>query len=893
MLFFLALCYLPAYALTPFEHPPHSVQASSRTLVPPVATDIAAGFAHTCAAADGGVWCWGTNTYGQLGDGTKNQPTYTTKVKQTAESELRDVTAIAAGEYHSCAVSAGTVWCWGRNNLGQLGKTDILESAYPVQVLKGDDQPLDSVTMIASKHNHTCALSAGALYCWGANESAQLGIAASVFTASPVLSLSTSFTNISKIAVGWNDTCVITNGNVKCISASTNATVNNINPNNFLTLSDGTIFSATDLSLGINHRCATTNFGTRCWGNNANGQLGTSTSSFADSEAYPANIRTQYNYVDSRSFGNLATGAEFSCANADSQVFCWGRNSAGQLGNAWKTYSFMGGYYPSYNRFGIPISVVTGTTTSLQNSTKISSNANHTCAIVAGKVFCWGSNHQGAVGTGANKSVGYASEIPLATVDSFGAGTEVRIGAGRGCLLTEGVMWCWGYNNGFLRNNNSAFQSAPRPVLDETGTTITGIDKISEPGEKQCYEKSRRVYCFDSIAISQVTKSTGAEFNSIQKISSGPTHGCVIDSGEVWCWGSNWTGQLGSGNTTTSITAVKVIKASGSAITGVIDIGLGYEHTCAATVDTVWCWGSNVMGQLGNGTSVNSTFAVQATKFGGGALENVTRLGIGNHHSCAQMAQSIWCWGFNSNGQIGNGTKTNANSAVWVSGLPNRTVTDLDAGGASTCALFEGEPYCWGAYTGLAHGGYAEALVPTEQFADDTSSLYRFEGISVGNSTRCGIRTLHYREVWCFGHYNLDGQLGDGTLINRVGAVKVSFDYASGNVNATAIPTPTPTLTSSATVIDTSTVPALTDTYTPSNTATNIPTDTYTPSNTATNIPTETYTSTNTPSETPTATSSNTPTNIATASKTATPTFPVFVPNVVTDVASGTNHTLH
>ena len=175
------------------------------------ASKIAAGGNHTCALTSAGaVQCWGFNSNGQLGDGTT-----TNRLMPTAVSGLTSgVTAIAAGSSHTCALtSAGAVQCWGNNGDGQLGDNTITQRLVPTAV----PSLTSGVTAIAAGQLHTCALtSAGAVQCWGDNFYGQLGD--NTFTQRLVPTAVSGLTSgVTAIAAGDSHTCALTSGGaVQC-----------------------------------------------------------------------------------------------------------------------------------------------------------------------------------------------------------------------------------------------------------------------------------------------------------------------------------------------------------------------------------------------------------------------------------------------------------------------------------------------------------------------------------------------------------------------------------------------------------------------------------------------------------------------------------------------------
>jgi alpha-tubulin suppressor-like RCC1 family protein len=285
---------------------------------------LAAGSGHICAVTDlGGVYCWGWNLMGQLGDGTQTQRNVPTPVVGLANG-VRD---LAANRWHTCALSgAGGVKCWGDNSLGQLGDGTQTNRMAPVDVIG----LTSGANAVAAGGTHTCAITAtGGVKCWGFNLYGQLGDGTRDSRAAPVDVVGLA-DGVRAIAAGDDHTCaLLSSGTVKCWG-----------DNRFFQLGDDAHVLESSVPVDVRglkevrtlasvflHTCALTEeVGVWCWGVNGEGRLGDGTDAVGRASPVPVvglagEMRT------------IAVGDSQSCAiSTVGEVKCWGAVAPQQHG---------------------------------------------------------------------------------------------------------------------------------------------------------------------------------------------------------------------------------------------------------------------------------------------------------------------------------------------------------------------------------------------------------------------------------------------------------------------------------------------------------------------------------------------------------------------------------
>jgi alpha-tubulin suppressor-like RCC1 family protein len=355
----------------------------------------------------------------------------------------------------------------------------------------------------------------------------------------------------------------------------------------------------------------------------------------------------------------------------------------------------------------------------------------HSCALHAGKVECWGANYAGELGIGTYNGPqscnnNYAcSPAPVAVTGLTGSVVSLAAGEGETCVLyAGGTVACWGANDygqlGLGSTSGPEVCQFGGPVPCSTTPVVvpgvSGATAVATNGQEACVVlSSGAVECWGSNLHGGLGNASvdggvpggsspvplvvsGLPRASAVGLGSGSACAVLLD-GTVQCWGANVYGQLGNGSTTDSTTPVAV-----SGVSGAVAIAVGWMHACALLADgTVACWGDNGNGALGLGTfsgpqtcaSISEPCATTPGKVPG--LSHVTAIAAGMFTTCALLSDGTGrCWGWNYHGELGDGTMVDDSSTpVVVSGLTGASAIAL--GYENACALVSsGDVLCWG-----------------------------------------------------------------------------------------------------------------------------------------------------------------------------------------------------
>lgn len=342
-------------------------------LVAPIAgsvTAVAAGYFHTCArTVAGGVKCWGSNSFGRLGDGLVCGTTCLAPVDVFGLTS--GVSAIAAGSNHTCALTTGgAVKCWGDNSYGQLGDNGVCGTSCPIPT---NVSGLSSgVTAISAGNEHTCArISGGSVRCWGHNDRGQLGDGQVCGTTckTPV-NVTGLQVDVTAISAGRDHTCALVIDEPVIGGGLTPS---------------GLIFQQTIV---------------KCWGFNFFGQLGDGNSGI--NRTVPVNVCSDSACTDQLVASQVAAGGIHTCALVSGGgVKCWGDNSVAQVGNGTTTG---------------PVTTPPFVPIILSGATQISAGDGSTCARTATGLLCWGRNNFGQTGSGVSEMCGMNECVKTPTV---------------------------------------------------------------------------------------------------------------------------------------------------------------------------------------------------------------------------------------------------------------------------------------------------------------------------------------------------------------------------------------------------------------------------------------------------------------------------------------------
>ena len=748
---------------------------------------VSTGGKFTCALkTDGGVLCWGSNEFGQLGNGnagTIHDTNYPVAVIDSTDTAISGISAIALGSSHACALTnAGKVLCWGSGSGGSLGNDGAINKDHPVYVVDGDSSSthLTGIMQISAGVNFSCALNERSnVYCWGLGLSGRLGNDDSTSKDHPVHVVETEnypasmLSDVAQIRCGQGHACALkSTGEILCWGKGQYGILGDNNITNHTKDHPvSVVTSSSDTStydLGDNITCKTDENGietcnpTPSLPTFISGQLEESADDSISIDLEDTEIIVDISFysdqycTQSLTHTNNANPAIISNLPWDETIHIYFKRGARSLC-----------YDPELSYRRIPqFSAV---------RQKITAGNAHTCALAdTGGVLCWGKGSNGQLG---DNTTTYHRDHPVAVKSVDGASNlddivEVGAGGHSVCALnSSGKVLCWGNGNiGQLGNDKSDQNNAlPTYVVDGDGSSN--------------------------------------HLENIVQITTGANNSCALKAdGGVLCWGDNVYGQLGNnasgnGNNKDHPVAVKSVDGA-SDLSGINYIAAGSQYTCALSyTQKVYCWGRDDNGQLGNSAGATASSLPVLLVDGNAStngLSDITQIATGDNHGCALKNGNTYCWGFGVDGQLGNGESSTTDYPVLVIDAQNSTtalanIDQLSAGNGFSCAVTEsGGLLCWGTqlFGRLGNNetsGFKNYPVNVKDSsgasASDISSISQ---IALGNEHGCALK--NNGEILCWGTgYN--GQLGNDALLDVAHAITV----VDGDGSSTALDLGTPT----------------------------------------------------------------------------------------------------
>jgi alpha-tubulin suppressor-like RCC1 family protein len=717
------------------------------------------GFFHTAAIkTDGTLWIWGDNTSGALG----NFQNIGTSTPITTFAGGTNWKQVSSGDTATAAIKDdGTLWTWGSGFNGVLGNADITSRSTPVTTFAGGT----NWKQVNAGDNYIAAIKTdGTLWTWGLGNFGQLGDSTNNSTVSTPITTFAGGTDWKQVSSGnAHATAVKTDGTLWAWGLGSNGALGNAQTTNrstpVTTFAGGTNWK--QVSAGGYHTTAIKTDGTLwTWGPGSYGQLGN-----ADTTSRSTPVTT---FAGGTGWKQSNAGYGLTIALRDDgvnkELFTWGYGNNGALGNTDIT-----------NR-STPVTTFAGGTNwsdvfsyEPEDLYTLSAGDDHTAAIKTdGTLWTWGENFNGELG---NATEYYYIRTPITT---FAGGTNWKqVSAGgiyTAAIKTDGTLWTWGFGSqGQLGNANTT--SRFTPVTTSAGGT--NWKQVSAGNQHTAAIKtdgtlwtwgnglSGRLGNADTTSRSTPI-TTFAGGTDWKQVTAGRQHTAAIKTdGTLWTWGSETSGQLGNtlitGNISTPVTTF-----AGGTNWKQVSSG-GYFTSAIKTDGTLWAWGNGVNGRLGNRFTVNRSTPV--TTFAGGTNWKQVSTGL-SHTAAIKTDGTLWTWGLANNGQLGNTLTTGTRSTPVTTFAGGTNWKQVDAGNIHTVALKDDginkELYTFGYTDSIGINDFSGGIVeiPVTTFAGGTD----WKQVNSGYQQTTAIKTDGTLWVWGGGKY---GQLGNADITNR------------------------------------------------------------------------------------------------------------------------------
>jgi alpha-tubulin suppressor-like RCC1 family protein/signal transduction histidine kinase len=779
-----------------------SVLGSNLSIGKKQASQIANGDFFTCGLYDGAIYCWGTNTRGQLGDGTTVDSLTPVAVKTDGVLAGKTIKSISAGAQYACALTTdGVMACWGGSASGQLGRGSTTSSSVPVTpTMTGVLNGL-SIKDMYINNTTTCVIASDSnAYCWGLNGNGQLGNGSTTNANVPVAVNRTgvlSGVSLESISVGYYSVCsVSTVGQVYCWGRNTSGELGNntktSSSNPVAVVMDGAMTGKAVKTVAANQSatCALSTDGLAfCWG--AGSYLGREVRT---DSSVPVAVDLRGELIGT-SMIQIAAKNGVTCSIAsNNNTYCWGLGSTGQRGDGSTT-----------TIVSIPGPVVRSGALAGLASIKLSVGAGSSCIVASNnQVYCWGGNSYGQNGDNTinnalspvaantiNKSVPrlniggvQAGNVQFISSSELSATTPANTYGNKTTTVTQYDGQTASLANSYSYTAPVSLTSISPSLVETSGGDIitisgTGFDpdtKIFIDGTISPSATYINSTTMTFVAPSQITNHTATVFvqSGTQSESTSLTYTYVQPAMTV----NSITPSSGpqAGGTSIQITGSNI----SAGVREISHVSAGNSHTCGIYEGISYCWGNNTYGQIGDSTINASTSPVQVVMDGALSGKILQSVSVGTSFSCALATDgTVACWGRNDAGQLGNGTLVNSRVPVAIKSsgaLAGKSIISLTAGGSNACVVAsDNRAYCWGENASGQLGNNtttqsSEAVPVTVTGAISGKTIV---SVSTSSSFSCAVSSEGI--AYCWGSNSL-GQLGNNDMgVNSLVPVQVDM----------------------------------------------------------------------------------------------------------------------
>jgi alpha-tubulin suppressor-like RCC1 family protein len=370
------------------------------------------------------------------------------------------------------------------------------------------------------------------------------------------------------------------------------------------------------------------------------------------------------------------------------------------------------------------------------------------------------------------------------------AASQFAAGDGHTCAIVSDSAYCWGQGldgergDGVDMSGDVSNQTTPEAVVANDGFTNTNVSTVVTGLSTTCVIEDSVLYCWGQNSYGQLGIDTEDNESLPQKVNSNDGFNntavtavdtydyttCAVESGSVYCWGYNYDGQIGdeSGENTKVPVKVHDNASEGFVNSGITDIATVASSVCAIKGGSVYCWGSDSDGQLGWEGAGDSDLPIKVLDNASEGFVNsgITEIDGGDAHFCALKSGTIFCWGDGDEGQVGNDSTNSVDLPAQVvanDGFTNTSVTAFGTFDLNSCAVEGGSLYCWGdnddGQFGISDDDEQQKPVKALDNPDQDFTNSGVTAVGVGYAQVCVVAN---GGGYCAGD-NDDGQLGNGT----------------------------------------------------------------------------------------------------------------------------------